>query len=42
MGGRDAPLAPEASIRGVRKVIDGLSLEKSGKFLNHDGSTIAW
>jgi NAD(P)-dependent dehydrogenase (short-subunit alcohol dehydrogenase family) len=42
MGGKDAPLAPETSIRGVRKVIDGLSLEKSGKFFNHDGSAIAW
>ena len=42
MGGKDAPLAPEASIRGVRKVIEGLSLEQSGKFFNHDGSAIAW
>jgi NAD(P)-dependent dehydrogenase (short-subunit alcohol dehydrogenase family) len=42
MGGEDAPLAPETSIRGVRKVIDGLTLEKSGKFFNHDGSPIAW
>lgn len=42
MGGEDAPLAPETSIRGVRKVIEGLSLEKSGKFFNHDGSPIAW
>ena len=42
MGGEDAPLAPEISIRGVRKVIDGLSPGKSGKFFNHDGSTIAW
>ena len=42
MGGEDAPLAPETSIRGVRKVIAGLSLEKSGKFFNHDGSAIPW
>jgi NAD(P)-dependent dehydrogenase (short-subunit alcohol dehydrogenase family) len=42
MGGADAPLAPEASIRGVRKVIAGLSLEQSGKFFNYDGSAIAW
>lgn len=42
MGGNHAPLSPETSIRGVRKVIDGLSLEKSGKFFNHDGSQIAW
>jgi NAD(P)-dependent dehydrogenase (short-subunit alcohol dehydrogenase family) len=42
MGGGGAPLAAEASIRGVRKVIAGLSLEKSGAFFNHDGSAIAW
>jgi NAD(P)-dependent dehydrogenase (short-subunit alcohol dehydrogenase family) len=42
MGGEDAPLTPETSIRGVRKVIDELSPEKSGKFFNHDGSAIAW
>jgi NAD(P)-dependent dehydrogenase (short-subunit alcohol dehydrogenase family) len=42
MGGKNAPLAPETSIRGVRKVIEGLSLEKSGRFFNHDGSAIAW
>ena len=42
MGGEDAPLAPEISVRGVRRVIEGLSLEQSGKFFNHDGSAIAW
>jgi len=42
MGGEDAPLAPETSIRGVRKVIAELSLEKSGKFFNYDGSAIPW
>jgi NAD(P)-dependent dehydrogenase (short-subunit alcohol dehydrogenase family) len=42
MGGEDAPLAAETSVRGVRKVIAGLSLEHSGSFFNHDGSAIAW
>lgn len=42
MGGKGAPLAPPTSIEGVRKVIAGLSPEKSGKFLSYDGSAIAW
>lgn len=42
MGGADAPLTPEASVRGLRKVIDGLQREDSGKFLSHDGSSIPW
>jgi NAD(P)-dependent dehydrogenase (short-subunit alcohol dehydrogenase family) len=42
MGGSGAPLAPETSIAGMRKVIAGLSREKSGSFLNYDGSSIPW
>lgn len=42
MGGAGAPLTPEASVRGLRKVIDGLQREDSGKFLSHDGSSIPW
>ena len=40
MGGESAPLSPEASVRGLRKVIAGLRPEDSGKFLSYDGSTI--
>jgi len=42
MGGASAPLAPETSVAGLRKVIDGLKTTDSGKFLSHDGSPIPW
>ena len=42
MGGDGAPLSPEASVRGLRKVIAGLKPADSGKFFSHDGSAIPW
>jgi NAD(P)-dependent dehydrogenase (short-subunit alcohol dehydrogenase family) len=42
MGGESAPLAPETSVRGLRKVLAGLKREDSGRFLSYDGSTIPW
>jgi NAD(P)-dependent dehydrogenase (short-subunit alcohol dehydrogenase family) len=42
MGGAGAPLDPQTSVRGLRKVIDGLRREDSGKFLAYDGSSIPW
>ena len=42
MGGAGAPLSPEASVGGLRKVIAGLKPADSGKFFSHDGSTIPW
>ena len=42
MGGEGAPLSPEASVRGLRKVLAGLKPGDSGKFLSHDGSAIPW
>ena len=42
MGGEQAPLSPEKSVQGLRKVIDGLRAGDSGKFFSHDGSQIAW
>jgi len=42
MGGETAPLAPEASVRGLRQVIAGLTPADSGKFFSHDGSPIPW
>jgi NAD(P)-dependent dehydrogenase (short-subunit alcohol dehydrogenase family) len=42
MGGAGAPLAPETSVAGLRKVIAGLKERDSGKFLSHDGSPIPW
>jgi NAD(P)-dependent dehydrogenase (short-subunit alcohol dehydrogenase family) len=42
MGGAGAPLAPEASVAGLRKVLAGLKLEDSGRFISYDGSSIPW
>ena len=42
MGGQSATLTPEASVRGLRKVLAGLRREDSGKFFSHDGSQIPW
>ena len=42
MGGAGAPLSPQTSIAGLRKVLGGLKQADSGKFFSHDGSTIPW
>ena len=42
MGGESAPLTPEVSVRGLRKVLAALRREDSGKFLSYDGSPIPW
>jgi NAD(P)-dependent dehydrogenase (short-subunit alcohol dehydrogenase family) len=42
MGGAAAPLAPQTSVRGLRKVLGSLRREDSGKFLSYDGSEIPW
>ena len=42
MGGKGAPLSPAESVRGLRKVIEGLEPGDSGRFLNHDGTPIPW
>jgi NAD(P)-dependent dehydrogenase (short-subunit alcohol dehydrogenase family) len=42
MGGASAPLEPEKSIAGMRKVIGGLEREQSGGFFAYDGATVPW
>jgi NAD(P)-dependent dehydrogenase (short-subunit alcohol dehydrogenase family) len=42
MGGSSAPLQPEKSVSGMRRVIEGLGPDASGGFFSYDGSTIAW
>jgi NAD(P)-dependent dehydrogenase (short-subunit alcohol dehydrogenase family) len=42
MGGAQAPLSPETSVQGLRKVIGKLAREDSGRFLSHDGAEIRW
>jgi NAD(P)-dependent dehydrogenase (short-subunit alcohol dehydrogenase family) len=42
MGGSQAPLTPEQSVAGMRRVIDGLGPDQSGSFFNYDGGVIPW
>lgn len=42
MGGSSADLAPEESAAGILKVIDGLTLAKTGRFINYDGTNVPW
>ena len=42
MGGASAPLEPEESVAGMRRVIDRLEPKDSGSFFAYDGSTIPW
>jgi NAD(P)-dependent dehydrogenase (short-subunit alcohol dehydrogenase family) len=42
MGGPNAQLTPEQSITGMRKVMDGLKPEDSGKFWNYTGEIVPW
>lgn len=42
IGGPSAPLEPEDSVTGMRKVIDGLGPDQSGGFFSYDGSVIPW
>ncbi len=42
MGGSSAPLDPEESVSGMRKVIDDTTAAESGSFFSYDGSEIPW
>jgi len=42
MGGPRAPVAVEASVSGMKRVIDGLRPEDSGKVFAFDGSELHW
>jgi NAD(P)-dependent dehydrogenase (short-subunit alcohol dehydrogenase family) len=42
MGGAAAALDIETSVRGMKRVIDNLRLEDSGKFLSWDGTERPW
>ncbi len=42
MGGAGAPLTPEVSVTGLRRVIDKLKSTDSGRFFSHDGKEIPW
>ncbi len=40
--GLEATLSPEESITGMRKVIDGLTIEDTGTFQSWDGENRKW
>jgi NAD(P)-dependent dehydrogenase (short-subunit alcohol dehydrogenase family) len=42
MGGKGAPLSPEESVSGLRRVIAGLGKAESGGFFGYDGEAIPW
>lgn len=42
MGGSAAPLSPEESVKGMRRVIAGLSQADSGSFINYEGKSVPW
>jgi NAD(P)-dependent dehydrogenase (short-subunit alcohol dehydrogenase family) len=42
MGGTQAPLSPEESVAGMRRVIEGLGPDRTGGFYDHDGTPIPW
>jgi NAD(P)-dependent dehydrogenase (short-subunit alcohol dehydrogenase family) len=42
MGGKGADIDVRTSVTGMKAVIDGLSLQDSGKFFSYDGSELPW
>lgn len=42
MGGSDAALEPDESVRGVIKLITSVTSADSGKFLSYNGDEIPW
>jgi len=42
MGGPNALIQVQTSVEGLRKVIDALNLNNSGRFIAYDGKEIAW
>lgn len=42
MGGADADIGVDESVRGIVARVDGLSLANTGRYLNHDGRPLPW
>lgn len=42
MGGANAPLEPEESVSGMRRVIEGLNPTDSGEFFDYSGKHVPW
>jgi NAD(P)-dependent dehydrogenase (short-subunit alcohol dehydrogenase family) len=42
LGGTQAPLETEESVRGIRRVLASLTLKDSGRFLTYEGAELPW
>jgi NAD(P)-dependent dehydrogenase (short-subunit alcohol dehydrogenase family) len=42
LGGQGATVDVTDSVRGMRRVIDALTIERSGSFTRYDGTLVAW
>jgi NAD(P)-dependent dehydrogenase (short-subunit alcohol dehydrogenase family) len=42
MGGRDADITPEESVRGMRQVIASLTQQQTGQFFRYNGDKTPW
>jgi len=42
MGGASAPITPAQSVTGLLRVLDGLTVADSGRFVNWEGTPMAW
>ena len=42
MGGEGADITPDVSIAGMRKVIAGLTMKKTGSFFSYKGESVPW
>ncbi len=42
MGGPNAPVSIDGSIKGMMKVIDTTDIRNTGTFLNYDGLGLPW
>ncbi|MEW6353056.1 MAG: SDR family oxidoreductase [Pseudomonadota bacterium] len=42
MGGPNAEITPQVSVRGMRKIIDGFTLKDTGKFFSYEGKELPW
>lgn len=42
MGGSQAPVLPEDSVRGIRRVIANATIENTGRFIDYQGRELPW
>jgi hypothetical protein len=42
MGGSNARLTPQESVAGMVEVIDDLSMDDGGRFLQYNGDELPW